>query len=130
MLEGLLRHDTSADIDRNYTDTHGASIVGFAFCHLLPLARALQARGHHVRWATGRESCARLEHVGFDAASAGAQTPFAGSSEAPWRDAPAVRERLANSLGERRSDGSRGVVPSACRRDGLRLCVRRSVVPA
>jgi TnpA family transposase len=35
MLEGLLRHDTSADIDRNYTDTHGASIVGFAFCHLL-----------------------------------------------------------------------------------------------
>ncbi len=35
MLEGLLHHDTSADIDRNYTDTHGASIVGFAFCHLL-----------------------------------------------------------------------------------------------
>jgi len=35
MLEGLLRHETSADIDRNYTDTHGASIVGFAFCHLL-----------------------------------------------------------------------------------------------
>ena len=35
MLEGLLRHDTSADIDRNYTDTHGASIVGFAFCQLL-----------------------------------------------------------------------------------------------
>jgi TnpA family transposase len=35
MLEGLLRHDTSADIDRNYTDTHGASSVGFAFCHLL-----------------------------------------------------------------------------------------------
>ena len=32
MLEGLLRHDTSADIDRNYTDTHGASVVGFAFC--------------------------------------------------------------------------------------------------
>lgn len=35
MLEGLLRHDTSADLDRNYVDTHGASIVGFAFCHLL-----------------------------------------------------------------------------------------------
>jgi TnpA family transposase len=34
MLEGLLRHETAVDIDRNYTDTHGASIVGFAFCHL------------------------------------------------------------------------------------------------
>ena len=35
MIEGLLRHQTNTDIDRNYTDTHGASIVGFAFCHLL-----------------------------------------------------------------------------------------------
>jgi TnpA family transposase len=35
MLEGLLRHFTSADIDRNYVDTHGASVVGFAFCRLL-----------------------------------------------------------------------------------------------
>lgn len=30
-----LRQQTDAEIDRNYTDTHGASIVGFAFCHLL-----------------------------------------------------------------------------------------------
>ena len=35
MLEGLLRHLTTAEIDRNYTDTHGASIVGFAFTYLL-----------------------------------------------------------------------------------------------
>ncbi|MGH3843499.1 MAG: Tn3 family transposase [Pseudonocardiaceae bacterium] len=35
MIEGLLRHLTSAEIDRQYTDTHGASIVGFAFAHLL-----------------------------------------------------------------------------------------------
>jgi TnpA family transposase len=35
MLEGLLRHFTSAEIDRNYVDIHGASVVGFAFCHLL-----------------------------------------------------------------------------------------------
>ena len=35
MIEGLLRHSTSAEIDRNYTDTHGASVVGFAFSHLL-----------------------------------------------------------------------------------------------
>jgi len=38
MIEGLLRHLTSAEIDRQYTDTHGASIVGFAFAHLLGFA--------------------------------------------------------------------------------------------
>ncbi len=31
----MLRHCTDADIDRNYVDTHGASVVGFAFAHLL-----------------------------------------------------------------------------------------------
>ncbi|MEU9885343.1 Tn3 family transposase [Sphaerisporangium sp. NPDC051011] len=35
MIEGLLRHLISAEIDRQYTDTHGASVVGFAFSHLL-----------------------------------------------------------------------------------------------
>jgi TnpA family transposase/ribosomal protein L17 len=38
MIEGLLRHLTSAEIDRQYTDTHGASMVGFAFAHLLGFA--------------------------------------------------------------------------------------------
>jgi TnpA family transposase len=35
MLEGLLRHCTEAEIEANYTDTHGASVIGFVFCHLL-----------------------------------------------------------------------------------------------
>jgi Tn3 transposase DDE domain-containing protein len=35
MIEGLLRHCTTAQIEANYTDTHGASIIGFAFCELL-----------------------------------------------------------------------------------------------
>lgn len=35
MIEGLLRHLTSAEIDRQYTDTHGASLIGHAFAHLL-----------------------------------------------------------------------------------------------
>jgi len=35
MLEGLLRHGSDADIASNYTDTHGASMVGFAFTELL-----------------------------------------------------------------------------------------------
>ncbi|MEU9439787.1 Tn3 family transposase [Streptomyces sp. NPDC048304] len=42
MIEGLLRHDTDAEIESNYVDTHGASVVGFAFTELLnfrPLPR-------------------------------------------------------------------------------------------
>ena len=35
MIEGLLRHGTDAGIEANYTDTHGASLVGFAFTELL-----------------------------------------------------------------------------------------------
>jgi TnpA family transposase len=35
MIEGLMRHCTSAEVERNYVDTHGASVVGFAFALLL-----------------------------------------------------------------------------------------------
>ncbi|WP_308433416.1 Tn3 family transposase [Streptomyces alanosinicus] len=35
MIEGVLRHCTEMVVDRPYTDTHGASIVGFAFAHML-----------------------------------------------------------------------------------------------
>ena len=35
MLEGLLRHDTNMDVKQHYTDSHGQTEVGFAFCHLL-----------------------------------------------------------------------------------------------
>ena len=35
MMEGLLRHCTDAEIEKNYVDTHGQSEVAFAFCHLL-----------------------------------------------------------------------------------------------
>src|SRR3569833_3090569 len=35
MIEGLLRHCTDAQIQANYTATHGASVVGFAFTELL-----------------------------------------------------------------------------------------------
>lgn len=31
----MLRHCTDATIDRQYTDTHGQNLVGFAFSHLL-----------------------------------------------------------------------------------------------
>lgn len=35
MIEGLMRHGTSAEVKRQYVDTHGASIVAFAFARLL-----------------------------------------------------------------------------------------------
>ncbi len=35
MMEGVLRHCTDMEIDRNYVDTHGQSVVAFAFSHVL-----------------------------------------------------------------------------------------------
>lgn len=35
MIERVLRHCTSIEIDRNYVDTHGQSLVGSAFAHLV-----------------------------------------------------------------------------------------------
>ncbi|MBH8605847.1 Tn3 family transposase [Thermoactinomyces sp. CICC 10522] len=35
MMEGLLRHCTEMEIEKNYVDTHGQSEIAFAFCHLL-----------------------------------------------------------------------------------------------
>ena len=35
MIEGVLRHCTQMQVDRNYVDTHGQSEVAFAFCHML-----------------------------------------------------------------------------------------------
>lgn len=35
MIEGLMRNDADPEFKRNYTDTHGASVVAFAFSHLL-----------------------------------------------------------------------------------------------
>jgi TnpA family transposase len=35
MLEGVLHHCSTAEVERDYVDTHGASIVGFAFSYLL-----------------------------------------------------------------------------------------------
>ena len=35
MIEGVLRHCTDMEIQRQYVDSHGQSAVGFAFCHLI-----------------------------------------------------------------------------------------------
>lgn len=49
MIEGLLRHCTDMEIEKNFVDTHGQSEVAFAFCHLLgfqlmPRLKAIHAQ--------------------------------------------------------------------------------------
>jgi TnpA family transposase len=38
MIEGVLRHDTEMQVERQYVDSHGQSEVAFAFCRLLGFA--------------------------------------------------------------------------------------------
>lgn len=35
MIEGVIRHCTEMEIDRQYVDTHGQSVVAFAFSRML-----------------------------------------------------------------------------------------------
>ncbi len=35
MIEGVLRHDTQMQLQKNYVDSHGQSEIAFAFCRLL-----------------------------------------------------------------------------------------------
>jgi TnpA family transposase len=49
MIEGVLRHDTEMEIERQYVDSHGQSEVAFAFCRLLgfqllPRLKAISAQ--------------------------------------------------------------------------------------
>ena len=35
MIEGVIRHCTEMNVDKNYVDTHGQNVVAFAFSHML-----------------------------------------------------------------------------------------------
>jgi TnpA family transposase len=47
MREGLLRHGTEMEVEKNYVDTGGQSEVGFAFCHLLGFHLLPRLKGIH-----------------------------------------------------------------------------------
>jgi TnpA family transposase len=47
MLEGLLRHGTEMDVEKNYVDSGGQSLVAFAFCHLLNFQLLPRLKGIH-----------------------------------------------------------------------------------
>jgi TnpA family transposase len=53
MIEGVLRHDTEMEVERQYVDSHGQSEVAFAFCRLLgfqllPRLKAIAAQRLHL----------------------------------------------------------------------------------
>ena len=47
MLEGLLRHGTEMEVEKNDVDTHGQRHVAFAFCHLLGFHLLPRLKGIH-----------------------------------------------------------------------------------
>jgi TnpA family transposase len=58
MIEGVLRHDTEMQVERQYVDSHGQSEVAFAFCRLLgfqllPRLKAIAAQRLHLPEAGG-----------------------------------------------------------------------------
>jgi TnpA family transposase len=68
MIEGVLRHCTDADIERQYVDSHGQSEVAFAFCRLLgfellPRLKAVQSQRLYRPAACMGEAWPRLVPV-------------------------------------------------------------------
>ena len=63
MIEGVLRHCTDMEIQRQYVDSHGQSAVGFAFCRLLgfELAPRLKAIGCQKLAIPGGKAAAKTE---------------------------------------------------------------------
>ena len=58
MIEGVLRHDTEMEIERQYVDSHGQSEVAFSFCRLLgfqllPRLKAISAQRLYLPEAGG-----------------------------------------------------------------------------
>ena len=58
MIEGVLRHDTEMEVERQYVDSHGQSEVAFAFCRmlgfqLLPRLKAISAQRLYLPGAGG-----------------------------------------------------------------------------
>jgi TnpA family transposase len=47
MIQGVLRHLTTMQVDRTYVDTHGQSEVAFAFCYLLGFDLLPRLNGIH-----------------------------------------------------------------------------------
>jgi TnpA family transposase len=65
MIEGVLRHCTAMQVDRNYVDTHGQSEVAFAFCHLLGFQLMPRFKNMHEQklFLPAKEAAVRYPHL-------------------------------------------------------------------
>lgn len=68
MIEGVLRHCTEMEVERQYVDSHGQSEVAFAFCRLLgfellPRLKSLAAQRLYRPAAGQGDAYARLQSV-------------------------------------------------------------------
>lgn len=68
MIEGVLRHDTEAEIEEAYVDSHGQSEVGFAFCRLLgfellPRLKAIAAQKLYLPDAATAARCPAIAPI-------------------------------------------------------------------
>ena len=68
MIEGVLRHDTEMNVEKQYVDTHGQSEVGFAFCYplgfaLLPRLKNLKKQRLYRPQSAAPENFANLQPI-------------------------------------------------------------------
>ncbi|MFC4348312.1 Tn3 family transposase [Kordiimonas lipolytica] len=68
MIEGVLKHCTDMDVDRQYVDSHGQSEVAFAFCHmlgfdLLPRLKAISRQKLYLPDPGKRQNYGNLEPI-------------------------------------------------------------------
>lgn len=68
MIEGVLRHETDAEVRKQYTDSHGQSEVGFAFCHflgfeLLPRLKAIASQKLYLPEAANDDEYTNLTPI-------------------------------------------------------------------
>ncbi len=49
MMEGVIRHITEMEVEKQYVDTHGQSYVAFAFCYLLGFKLLPRLKGIHSK---------------------------------------------------------------------------------
>lgn len=65
MIEGVLRHCTEMEVQKNYVDTHGASEVGFAFSYMLDFDLLPRFKNIHTQslYAASKEDLNKYSHL-------------------------------------------------------------------
>ena len=66
---------------------------------LLPLATALQRRGHELVWASGPDACPRIERLGIKTAPAGLTEADFSPRAQRVNDAPLISRRTNGRTG-------------------------------